>query len=87
MSHSFPAILENGVIMWGANSAPPPNANGPVAVEVVVPTPRPATPYDHMTLRERFEELARLDPFRDIDDPVEYIRELRRDPPLGGREE
>jgi len=56
-------------------------------VEVVVPTPPPANPYSHMTLRELFEELARLDPFRDIDDPVEYIRELRRDRPLGGREE
>ena len=87
MSNSFPAILENGVITWGPNGAPPLPANEPRKVEVVVPTPRPATPYDHMTLRELFEELARLDPFRDIDDPVEYIRELRRDPPLGGREE
>ena len=83
----FAATLENGVITWGPNGAPPLPANGPVAVEVVVPMPAPVNAYSHMTLRELFEELARLDPFRDIDDPVEYIRELRRDRPLGGREE
>ena len=87
MSDSFPATLQNGVVTRGAKGAPPLPANEPRRVEVVVPAPRPANPYSHMTLRELFEELARLDPFRDIDDPVEYIRELRRDRPLGGREE
>jgi len=87
MNGVFPATLENGIITWGPNGAPPLPANEPRQVEVVVPTPPPANPYSHMTLRELFEELARLDPFRDIDDPVEYIRELRRDRPLGGREE
>jgi len=87
MNSVFPATLENGVITWGPNGAPPLPANEPRQVEVVVPTPPLANPYSHMTLRELFEELARLDPFRDIDDPVEYIRELRRDRPLGGREE
>ena len=87
MSNSFPATLENGVITWGPNGAPPLPANGPVKVEVVVPTPRPATPYDHMTLRELFEELARLGTFDDIEDPVEWQREIRKDRPFEGREE
>lgn len=87
MNNVFPAMLENGVITWGPNGAPPLPVNEPRAVDVVVPTPPALNPYSHLTLRELFEELARLDPFRDIDDPVEYIRELRRDRPLGGREE
>lgn len=87
MNNVFPATLENGVITWGPNGAPSLPVNVPVKIEVVVPTPPSANPYSHLTLRELFEELARLDPFRDIDDPVEYIRELRRDRPLGGREE
>ena len=88
MSHSFPAILENGVITLGPNGAPPLPANEPRKVEVVVPTPpAPLDPNAKRTRSELLEEIARMKPFRDIDDPVEYIRELRRDPPQPGREE
>ena len=87
MNSVFPATLENGMITWGASGAPPLPANEPRVVEVVVPTPRPATPYDHMTLRELFEELARRGTFDDIEDPVEWQREIRKDRPLEGREE
>jgi hypothetical protein len=87
MSSVFPATLENGVITWGPIGAPPLPANEPRQVEVVVPTPPAIDPYSHMTLRELFEELARLGTFDDIGDPVEYIREIRRDGPLEGREE
>ncbi len=87
MTDVYPATLENGILTWGATGAPPLPPNEPIRVEVVVPKPPPPlNPYSHMTLRELFEELARMDPFRDIDDPVEYIRELRRDRPLPGRE-
>ncbi len=88
MNSVFPATLENGVITWGPNGAPPLPANEPRKVEVVVPPPPPVMDAnDKKTLRELWEELARLDPFRDIEDPVEYIRELRKDRPLEGREE
>ena len=87
MNSVFPATLENGVITWGPNGAPPLAANGPVAVEVVVPMPAPVNAYSHMTLRELFEELARLGTFDDIEDPVEWQREIRKDRPLEGREE
>ncbi len=85
MDNVFPATLQNGIVTWGAKGAPPLPADGPVAVEVVVPPP-PASK-DKRTLRELLEEMARMNPFRDIEDPVEYIRELRRDPPQPGREE
>jgi len=88
MDSVFPATLENGVITWGPNGAPPLPANEPRQVEVVVaPSRTGVDPYEKWTLAELFEELARLNPFADIEDPVEYIRELRRDRPLAGREE
>ena len=89
MTNIYPATLENGIVTWGPNGAPPLPANEPVKIEVVVPTLAPplTDPNDKRTLRELLEELALMNPFRDIEDPVEYIRELRRDRPLGGREE
>ena len=88
MNNVFPATLENGVIKWGPNGAPPLPANEPREVEVVVAAPRLAVdPNDKRTLRELFEKLALLGTFNDIDDPVEWQREIRRDRPLSGREE
>lgn len=88
MNSVFPATLENGMITWGPNGAPPLPANGPVAVEVVVPMPTPTVdPNKKRRLRELFEELARLGTFDDIEDPVEWQREIRKDRPLEGREE
>ena len=82
MNNVFPATLENGVVTWGPNGAPPLPANEPRQVDAFVTAPRPAVdPNDKRTMRELFEELARMDPFRDIDDPVKYIRKLRQDCP------
>ena len=53
-------------------------------------TPTPSAtgkPLEEMDLKEIFEELVRLDPFRDIDDPVAWQREIRKDRPLPGRED
>lgn len=88
MTDTFPATLTNGVIAWGANGAPPLPANEAIQVNVVLPKPPPVrSETDKKRLRELLEELSRMNPFRDIDDPVEYIRELRKDRPLPGREE
>jgi hypothetical protein len=88
MNNVFPATLENGVITWGPNGAPPLPVNEPRAVEVVVPM-RPPTvdPNKKRRLRKLFEELARRGTFDDIEDPVEWQREIRKDRPLEGREE
>ena len=37
-------------------------------------------------MAEALEGLAKLDPFADIDDPVAWQREIRKDRPLPGRE-
>lgn len=38
-------------------------------------------------IRESLEKLAKMKAFSEIDDPVEWQREIRRDRPLPGREE
>jgi hypothetical protein len=38
-------------------------------------------------MMEALEQLAHLNAFAEIDDPVEWQRELRRDRPLPGRDE
>ncbi len=87
MTDTFPATLTNGVITWGANGAPPQPANEPVEVEVVVATTASMTIEERNRRRkELLLELVRRDVFGAIDDPVEYIRELRIDRRQPGRE-
>ncbi len=45
-----------------------------------------ATPAMLKLRREAFDALRAMDPFRDIPDPVEWQREIRKDRPLPGRE-
>lgn len=48
--------------------------------------PTPATPEMLQRRKEAFEALRKLNPFRDIQDPVEWQREIRKDRPLPGRD-
>jgi hypothetical protein len=48
--------------------------------------PAPATPAMIQRRKEAFEALRKLNPFRDIEDPVAWQREIRRDKPLPGRD-
>lgn len=60
----------------------------PVAKLVPVKRPRPqATPEMLEQRRKALERLRELNPFRDIEDPVAWQREIRTDRPLPGREE
>ena len=88
MTNNFPATLLNGVITWGANGAPPIPTDEARKVEIVVAPPE--RPNNDERTRRRMEllrELVRRNTFGHIEDPVEYIRELGRDPPMEGREE
>ena len=59
----------------------------PVAKLVPVKRPRPqATPEMLEQRRKAFEALRKLDPFREIEDPVAWQREIRKDRPLPGRD-
>ena len=95
----YEAIIRDDRVEWIGER---PEVRGPVKVTVTVPDDKtldtsdvetawapPSTekPLEEMDLKEIFEELVRLDPFRDIDDPVAWQREIRKDRPLPGRED
>lgn len=87
MNNVFPATLENGVITWGTSGAPPLPVNEPRKVEVVVPDPPKPEMNNKLLRKQLLQELARLNTFGAIEDPVEYVREIRKDRPLEGRDE
>jgi hypothetical protein len=84
MPQTYKAILNRDRIEW---LGPAPETTSPIEVEVTVPD-APPVPEEHQgaKLARLFEELSRLDPFREIDDPVAWQREIRKDRPLPGRE-
>ena len=53
--------------------------------ESAAASPR-ATPEMLRKRKEAFERLRQLNPFRDIEDPVAWQREMRKDRPLPGRD-
>jgi hypothetical protein len=65
----------------------PPSVGTSVDMEAVVPNPeRPLSPEERRRIREKaLTELADIRAFRDIEDPVEWQREIRKDRPLPGR--
>jgi len=87
MNSVYPATLLNGQLHWGAHGAPQVPDGVSVPVEVVIHQPKPKPSDDPRTLGEILAELARLGTFSEIEDPVEWQREIRKDRPLPGREE
>ena len=71
---------------------PPELRDGRVKVTVTMESvtasgrPAPATPQMLERRKEAFDALRKLNPFRDIKDPVEWQREIRKDRPLPGRD-
>lgn len=58
-------------------------------LEAVFPVPKPKPMADLETLRRRrdaFEKVRRLDPFREIGDPVTWQKEIRMDRSVPNRE-
>jgi hypothetical protein len=87
MSRTYDAVLTGDHLEWKGT---PPSSPEPVAVKVVVPDAQD----DRLSDAERgammadaLAELARIGAFREIDDPAEWEREIRRDRPLPGRNE
>ena len=90
MSQTYEAILNGDRLEWREGA--PPDASGPVRVQVTVVGPAPAeTPAERAARGKRMadvlRELAKSNPFKDITDPVAWQREVRKDRPLPGREE
>lgn len=78
------AILHRDRIEW--LDAPPHEIEN-AWVEVVFPAAPPAEPvHQGREIAALLEKLAELDPFRDIDDPVAWQREIREDVKQPGRD-
>jgi hypothetical protein len=84
MMMTYKAILRGDRLVW--IEAPPEVAAVDDGVPVHVTFLREALPEDEEALVERqeslralLEELVALNPFADIDDPVAWQREIRRD--------
>ena len=57
-------------------------------VEVSLPKKRSGAYHqqDRVAFEQAFQELQKSNPFRDIEDPVAWQREIRKDRPLPGRD-
>ena len=83
-SKTYAAILDGDRLRWIGDAPALPQGQ---SVEVSVTVPEID---EEQRGRERIailRKLAASDPFREIDDPVAWQREIRRDRPLPGREE
>ena len=86
MKRAYKAILHGDRVEWLDGA---PEADGPVQVYITVsnlvqsgaPKPNERTTFDIL------QALADMGAFSEIEDPVAWQREIRKDRPLPGREE
>ena len=84
MQLTYPAVLRDDRLEWGADGAPPVPPAG-VRVHVTLLDPMPTTP-DGRALAAALDAIAATGgPI--IPDPAEWEREVRADRPLPGRGE
>jgi hypothetical protein len=94
MPETYHGILDGDRIQW-IGPRPP---SGRVAVTPALPNPKldsaspgsglpESTPEQRAAMVDALDELARVNAFSSIEDPVAWQREIRRDRPLPGREE
>lgn len=82
----YSAVLSGDRLVWKGRA---PSISTPVDVEVDIPDQiEPLSSEERRRLREEaLAGLARIQAFADIEDPVEWQREIRKDRPLPGRDE
>ena len=85
MKRAYKAILRGDRVEW-LNGAP--DEQGPLLVEITVT--KELDPDEEAILSkpvsQLFQELADMGAFSEIEDPVAWQREIRKDRPLPGRE-
>lgn len=85
MKRAYKAILRGDLAQW-LNGAP--EEEGPLLVEITVT--KELDPDEEAVLSkpvsELFKALADMGTFDDIEDPVAWQREIRKDRPLPGRD-
>jgi len=78
MSESYRAILVDGQLRW-LDDVPDVLRHGTEDVQVNVTIEEQEEGNNEDELSSLLDELAEADPFSDIDDPVEWQRELRQE--------
>jgi hypothetical protein len=86
MLKDYDAVVHNGRIEWRGEA--PPDTSKPLDVRVTVLGEAAELSPDERRRRmaDALQRLAASNPFADIEDPVAWQREVRRDRPLPGRE-
>ena len=85
-NHSYKAEVEDNVLTWTEGMPPELKGSGKHEVLVTVPENTEAQLERSKKLAEVLRQLAKLDPFKDINDPSEWQREIRKDRPQPGRD-
>lgn len=86
LRNTYRAKVRDNIIYWAEGVPPDLQSEGDHDVLVIVPETNQASLARSRKAVEILEQLSKLDPFRDIEDPVEWQREIRKDRPLPGRE-
>ena len=89
MDHGYDAVLRGDTLEWTGARPAELEQTKPIPVHVLLreETQTIAEEERKRQLGEALDALVKLNPFREIDDPVAWQREMRVDRPLPGREE
>lgn len=83
MQTTYDAVIHADHVEWPDGA---PDLSQPVRARVTVLDEAPPVSRG-AEMVAALEAIAALDPYRDIDDPVAWQREIRKDRPLPGRDE
>jgi hypothetical protein len=84
--HKYKALVKGNIINWPEGIPPELKDAQEHAVDVIIPPSQEELLARSKKAAAILEELSKLDPFRGIEDPSEWQREIRKDRPLPGRE-
>ncbi len=85
MERTYWAVLHKGRLEW-MGTRPEIDPDRQVEVKVVISEDQGRSPVDSKKAVAALRALAESGAFLEIDDPVEWQREIRKDRPLPGRE-
>ena len=83
MKRVYKAVLLGDRVEWLDGA---PDADGPIQVYVSIPEVKGADDDEITPVSQYFQALADMGTFDEIEDPVAWQREIRKDRPLPGRE-
>ena len=88
MDHGYDAVLRGDTLEWTGERPSELERTKPIPVHVVLREEAPVSAEEdrQRQLGEALDAVIKLNPFREIDDPVAWQPEMRVDRPLTGRE-